>query len=126
MPEGRPRNTCEDVDCPVCPPDFVAEYAARLRGVIAEHGFAVRAVRADESSAAYCCTVGLHESLGHEFVMAGLDIRAMQGVIHSVIERFAGSSRLPRWSVVSAGSSAATPMTAWTVLPQRGPWPTVF
>ncbi|MFI5775000.1 DUF4262 domain-containing protein [Streptomyces sp. NPDC051658] len=70
----------------------MAKYVARLRGVIAEHGFAVQAVLADEGSAAYCYTVGLHESLGYEFVMAGLDVRAMQSVLHSVVERFSGSS----------------------------------
>ena len=92
LPKCRTHDSCGEADCPVCPADFMAEYVARLRGVIAEHGFAVQAVLADESSAAYCYTVGLHESLGHEFVMAGLDVRAMQGVLHSVIERFAGSS----------------------------------
>ncbi|WP_234315848.1 DUF4262 domain-containing protein [Streptomyces sp. NRRL F-5527] len=92
LPEGRPHDSCGDGDCPVCPPDFMTAYVARLRAVIAEHGFAVQPVLADESSAAYCYTVGLHESLGHEFVMAGLDVRVMQGVLHSVVERFAGSS----------------------------------
>ncbi|MFD6967375.1 DUF4262 domain-containing protein [Streptomyces sp. NPDC059949] len=92
VPEGRSHSACENTDCPVCPPDFMAEYIARLRGVIAEHGFAVQAVLADESFAACCYTVGLHESLGHEFVMAGLDVRSMQGVLHSVIERFAETS----------------------------------
>ncbi|WP_327740421.1 DUF4262 domain-containing protein (plasmid) [Streptomyces nojiriensis] len=92
LPEGRPHNSCEDTDCPVCPPDRMAEHVARLRGIIAEHGFAVQAVSADEGSAPYCYTVGLHESLGHEFVMAGLDVWAMQAVLHSVVERFAGSS----------------------------------
>ncbi|MFI6689480.1 DUF4262 domain-containing protein [Streptomyces sp. NPDC050485] len=92
LPEGRPHTACEDANCLVCPPDFMAEYVARLRGVIAKHGFAVQAVLADEGSAAYCYTIGLHESLGYEFVMAGLDVRAMQSVIHSVVERFSGSS----------------------------------
>ncbi|WP_307839660.1 DUF4262 domain-containing protein [Streptomyces sp. MBT49] len=92
LPEGRPYDSCGDADCPVCLPDFMTEYVARLREIIAEHGFAVQAVLADEGSAAYCYTVGLHESLGHEFVMAGLDVRAMQGVLHSVVELFAGSS----------------------------------
>jgi hypothetical protein len=92
LPEGRPHDSCGDADCSVCPPDFMTEYVARLRDVIAEHGFAVQPVLADEDSVAYCYTVGLHESLGHEFVMAGLDIRVMQGVLHSVVGRFAGSS----------------------------------
>ncbi|OLO26080.1 hypothetical protein PZ61_0236340 [Streptomyces sp. MNU77] len=92
LPEGRPHDSCGEADCPVCPPDFMTEYVARLRSVIAEHGFAVQAVMADENSAAYCYTVGLHESLGREFVMAGLDVRTMQGVLHSVVERFTGSS----------------------------------
>lgn len=70
----------------------MTEYVTRLRAVIAEHGFAVQAVMADEHSPAYCYTVGLHESLGHEFVMTGLDVRAMQDVLHSVVERFAGLS----------------------------------
>ncbi|WP_405759563.1 DUF4262 domain-containing protein [Streptomyces sp. NBC_00073] len=92
LPKGRPYDACGETACRVCPPDPMAEYVARLRGTIAEHGFTVQAVMADECSAAYCYTVGLHESLGHEFVMAGLDVRTMQGVLHSVVERFAGSS----------------------------------
>lgn len=91
LPEGRP-HSCEDVNCPVRPSVFMAEYVARLRELITEHGFAVQAVFSDEGSAAYCYTVGLHESLGHEFVMAGLDVRAMHGLLHSVVEHFAGSS----------------------------------
>ncbi|MDR3082654.1 MAG: DUF4262 domain-containing protein [Streptomyces sp.] len=92
LPKGRPHDSCGDEDCPVCPPDFMTAYVARLRSFIAEEGFAIQAVLGDESSAAYCYTVGLHESLGCEFVMAGLDIRVMQGLLHSLIERFAGSS----------------------------------
>ncbi|MGC0379802.1 DUF4262 domain-containing protein [Streptomyces sp. SAI-129] len=92
LPKGRPHDSCGDADCPVCPPDFMTAYVARLRGVIAEHGFAIQPVLGDESSAAYCYTIGLHESLGCEFVMAGLDVRVMQGLLHSLIERFAGSS----------------------------------
>ncbi|MEU0022081.1 DUF4262 domain-containing protein [Streptomyces sp. NPDC048664] len=92
LPEGRTPNSCQDANCPVCPPDFMTEYVTRLRSVIAEHGFAVQAVLADEGSAAYCYTVGLHESQGHEFVMTGLDVRTMQRVLHSVVERFAGTS----------------------------------
>lgn len=92
LPDGRTRDSCGEADYHVCPPDFMTEYVARLRSVIAEHGFAVQAVLAGENSAAYCYTIGLHESLGHEFVMAGLDIRTMQSVLHCVVERFAGSS----------------------------------
>ncbi|WP_030383013.1 MULTISPECIES: DUF4262 domain-containing protein [unclassified Streptomyces] len=91
LPEGRAQDSCGDADCPVCPPDFMTEYVARLRAVIAEHGFAVQPVLGDESIADYCYTIGLHKSLGHEFVMTGLDVRVMQGVLHSVVERFAGS-----------------------------------
>jgi hypothetical protein len=64
----------------------------RLRQIIAEHGFAIQAVLADEGSSAYCYTVGLHETLGYEFVVAGLDVGGMHGVLHSVVERFTGSS----------------------------------
>ncbi|WP_328373799.1 DUF4262 domain-containing protein (plasmid) [Streptomyces sp. NBC_00445] len=92
LPEGRPHDSCGDADCPVSPPDFMTEYVARLRAVIAEHGFAIQPVLADERSADYCYTIGLHKSLGHEFVMTGLDVRVMQGVLHSVVERFAGST----------------------------------
>ncbi|MFE2271445.1 DUF4262 domain-containing protein [Streptomyces lavendulae] len=91
LPEGRPHDSCGDADCPVCPPDRMTDYAARLRGVIAEHGYAVQAVLDDDGSA-YCYTVGLHESLGCEFVMSGLDAGVMQRVLHSVVKRFAGSS----------------------------------
>ncbi|MFD8727816.1 DUF4262 domain-containing protein [Streptomyces sp. NPDC059611] len=92
LPEGRPHDSCGAADCPVCPPDFMTEYVSRLRAVIAEKGFAVQAVMADAGSPAYCYTVGLHESLGLEFVMTGLEVTAMHGVLHSVVERFAGSS----------------------------------
>lgn len=92
LPKGRPHDSCGDEDCSVCPPDFMMAYVARLREMIAEHGFATPAVRADDSTAAYCYTVGLHETLGHEFVMTGLDVEVMQVVLHSVVKRFTGSS----------------------------------
>lgn len=92
LPEGRPSHPCGDADCCVCPPDFMTGYVARLRDVIAEHGYAITPVLGDEGTAPYCYTVGLHKSLGYEFVMAGLDVRVMRNVLHSVIERFSGSS----------------------------------
>ena len=70
---------------------FKVEYVARLRAVIAEHGFAVQAVLGGADLAPYCYTVGLHQSRGYELVMVGLDIRVMQSVMHSIVERLAGS-----------------------------------
>ncbi|WP_435060495.1 DUF4262 domain-containing protein [Streptomyces sp. bgisy060] len=90
LPEGRSYDPCEDEDCRVCLSNFMTGYVERLRRLIEECGFAVQAVYAEDGAAAYCYTVGLHESLGHEFVMTGLDVRAMQGLLHSVAERFAG------------------------------------
>ncbi|MCL3999213.1 DUF4262 domain-containing protein, partial [Streptomyces lavenduligriseus] len=92
LPKGRPHDSCGQTACRVCPTDFMAEYAARLRSAIAEHGFIIQPVFSRESSATYCYSVGLHESLGYEFVMVGLDVGVAQGVLHSVVERFSGSS----------------------------------
>ncbi|MFF8918980.1 DUF4262 domain-containing protein [Streptomyces sp. NPDC015032] len=76
----------------MCPTDFLAGYAVRLRSAIAEHGFVIQRVGAREGSATFCYTIGLHESLGYEFVMVGLDGRVAKGVLRSVVERFSGSS----------------------------------
>ncbi|WDN55867.1 DUF4262 domain-containing protein [Streptomyces clavuligerus] len=92
LPEGRPLWGCENSDCPICLPGFMAECVSRMRKLIEEHGFAVQAVSADESSAAYCYTVGLHKSLGVELVMGGLEIGAMHDILRTVAERLAGSS----------------------------------
>ncbi|MFD8947540.1 DUF4262 domain-containing protein [Streptomyces xanthophaeus] len=92
LPKGRPHDSCGEKDCPVCPTDFLAEYAVRLRSAIAEHGFVIQWVGAREGSATFCYTIGLHESLGYELVMVGLDGRVAKGVLHSVAERFSGSS----------------------------------
>ncbi|MFJ3946337.1 DUF4262 domain-containing protein [Streptomyces griseoaurantiacus] len=66
----------------------MVSYVARLRRIISEHGFAVQAVLGDDESAPFCYTVGLHKSRGYEVVMAGLEVRVLQSIIHSVVDRF--------------------------------------
>ncbi|GAA1236340.1 DUF4262 domain-containing protein [Streptomyces rhizosphaericus] len=75
--------------------DFMVNYVARLQRVISEHGFAVQAVLGDQDSAPFCYTVGLHKSRGYELVMTGLDVRVLQGIIHSVVDRFSSENPTP-------------------------------
>lgn len=75
--------------------DFMVNYVARLQRVIFEHGFAVQAVLGDQDSAPFCYTVGLHKSRGYELVMTGLDVTVLQGIIHSVVDRFSSEDPTP-------------------------------
>ncbi|WP_424892165.1 DUF4262 domain-containing protein [Streptomyces sp. XH2] len=75
--------------------EFMVNYVARLRRVIFKHGFAVQAVLGDGDSAPFCYTIGLHKSRGYEVVMTGLDVRTLQSIIHSVVDKLSATEPTP-------------------------------
>lgn len=74
------------------PFDWMTGYALRAKRVIVAHGYIVQPVLGDGRSAPYSYTVGLHETRGYELVMVGLDNPTMNGLLHSLVERFDESS----------------------------------
>ncbi|MFE3560178.1 DUF4262 domain-containing protein [Streptomyces sp. NPDC059193] len=71
---------------------LLASHVLRAQGIIASSGYVVQPVLGDRRSAPFSYTVGLHELHGYELVMVGADNQVMNGLIHSLVERFADSA----------------------------------
>lgn len=72
------------------------EYAARLRAIVAQHGYAIQYVGADASTFGFAYTVGLSQNgQGRDLFAINLPPQAAQHLLNTLAKRLAGLDHIP-------------------------------
>jgi len=78
----------------------ITEYMERVRTIVAEHGWMIQAVGADDDEPQFCYTVGLSDYDHPEFVLCGLPFEVSAHLLNDLGERVRGAIKFTDGTVV--------------------------
>jgi len=81
---------------PTAEDSMTTEYTARLRAIVATHGFAIQHVAADQHTFGFAYTVGLSaDGQGRELFAINLPPQLSQSLLNTLAQRLKGMTALP-------------------------------